>query len=98
MVKRGAVKTNNIVSVRIPSSMIKDLKEKMQEDYFMDISEAIRNIVRNKYLQATNPNSKLDQIKSEILESVKKRVETDVSSKVLTELDKIREMLAGGKN
>ena len=39
---------NNIVSVRMPDSLMQELKIVAKEEHFMDLSEAVRHILKQK--------------------------------------------------
>jgi len=41
-----------IVSVRMPRGLVTELKQLAKRNHFMDISEAIRSILRQKYLNS----------------------------------------------
>jgi metal-responsive CopG/Arc/MetJ family transcriptional regulator len=43
-----------IVSIRMTSSMLKELKEITKQEHFMDVSDAVRSIVRSKWLENNN--------------------------------------------
>jgi Arc/MetJ-type ribon-helix-helix transcriptional regulator len=39
---------DSIVSVRMPSSLVQRLKELSKENHFMDLSEELRSVIKNK--------------------------------------------------
>ena len=41
-----------IVSVRMPKSLAEQLREIAKRHHFMDVSEAVRSILRQKYFQS----------------------------------------------
>ncbi|MBR9690615.1 hypothetical protein GOV08_02930 [Candidatus Woesearchaeota archaeon] len=62
---------SSIVSVRMPSSLVKELREHAAKNHFMDLSEEIRFIIKQKMQEQKDPFAhevrKLkDEIKTEI--------------------------------
>ena len=43
--------TDRIVSLRIPSSLILELKKRVDRDHFKDVSELVRTIIRRRSRQ-----------------------------------------------
>ena len=46
------MKPSKLVSIRIPESMLTELEKQAKEHHFLDLSEQVRTIVRNKYLNS----------------------------------------------
>ena len=46
---------DQIVSVRMPVSMIDELKELAEKNHFLDVSEEIRSLLREKWLENQDP-------------------------------------------
>jgi Arc/MetJ-type ribon-helix-helix transcriptional regulator len=46
-----------IVSVRMPVSMIDELKELAEKNHFLDVSEEIRSLLRDKHREYNDPYS-----------------------------------------
>ena len=46
-----------IVSVRMPVSMINELKELADKNHFLDVSEEIRSLLRDKHQEYKDPYS-----------------------------------------
>jgi len=44
--------SDTVVSVRMPRSLILELKRLSREHHYLDVSEEVRSIVRKKYLDA----------------------------------------------
>jgi Arc/MetJ-type ribon-helix-helix transcriptional regulator len=58
-----------MISVRIPESLLDEFKDKISQDHFMDLSEAVRSIIRNRWLEEKNPaSSQIKRLKEEIKE------------------------------
>jgi Arc/MetJ-type ribon-helix-helix transcriptional regulator len=79
--------TNSLVSIRIPKKLVEELKKTSEQDHFLDLSEAIRSVVRKKWLQYRDPQAyQLEQLKTEIKERVIKKVEEHAQSEKQEEL------------
>jgi Arc/MetJ-type ribon-helix-helix transcriptional regulator len=48
---------DKIVSVRMPSAMISELKEIAEKNHFLDVSEELRSLLRDKWLENKDPYS-----------------------------------------
>lgn len=58
---------DKIISVRMPSSLINELKELAEKNHYLDVSEEIRSLLREKYLEYKDPYAiKLFAIKENI--------------------------------
>jgi Arc/MetJ-type ribon-helix-helix transcriptional regulator len=80
--------TNTIVSVRIPKSLVKELRKVSEKDHFMDLSEAVRSIVRAKWLSAKDPMSlKVEQLRQDILTNLS----TGNQQALVEQLERIKE-------
>ena len=67
---------NNSVmaSVRIPSSLVKELKTAMKKDHFLDLSEAVRSIIRNKWVEERDPSAyQMKKLRSDITNHIRKK-------------------------
>ena len=86
--------TNTIVSVRIPKSLVSELRKVSEKDHFMDLSEAVRSIVRAKWLSAKDPMSlKVEQLRQDILTNL-----SNSNQQALVEqLERIKEEIIGAK-
>ncbi len=59
--------TEVLVSVRIPSRLVKELKTVAKENHFLDLSEAMRSIIRKRWHRDENPMLyEIEQIKDEL--------------------------------
>ena len=86
---------NRIVSIRVPNTMINELKEIAIRDHFLDISEVIRTIIRDNWLKFQNTSSsiKLNQLNHEILEN-----ESKDQKMILQNIKKLNQSIIGDKN
>jgi len=48
---------DQIVSVRMPVSLLNELKELAEKNHFLDVSEEIRSILRSKWMSQKDPYS-----------------------------------------
>lgn len=87
-----------IVSIRMPESLIKELKALAREQHFLDLSEQVRSIVRNKWLMSSDPRLfELKSLRLGIEEEVRKKSIEKVQEQVNKELEKIKDNLKKGE-
>lgn len=55
---------DTVVTVRMPVSLIKALDEEVAEGHYLDFSEAVRSIIRQRYLGAYSLDQITDRQKS----------------------------------
>jgi len=56
-----------VVSVRMPKSLLEELKRISENQHYMDVSDAIRSVLRQRYLQSTEPDTaKMQEIKKKL--------------------------------
>ncbi len=59
--------TDKIVSVRMPASLVSELKNIAEKDHYLDVSEAIRSMLRKKWLEQRQPGkAKLMEVKQSL--------------------------------
>ncbi len=85
---------NTLVSIRIPKKLVEELREAAEKDHYLDISEAIRSVVRKKWMEYKDPQAyQLEQLKKEIKERVVKKVEEHSNAQKQDELiQELREL------
>ena len=89
--------TDVMVSVRMPKSLLLELKELTKKQHFLDLSELIRSITRKKWIQYTNPELyELKSLRKGIEDELKKKSVERVREEVNKELEKIKKELAKG--
>lgn len=54
--------TDRIVTIRLPASLLGELKKLADERFFIDESELIRNVLRKNYDRSVNPGVLSDAI------------------------------------
>ena len=83
-----------IVSIHMPSSLISELKETVKSEHFIDLSELVRSISRQKWIESTNPSLfELKKLTEDIKYEVKKKSVEKVAQEVNKELDRIKRQL-----
>ena len=81
-----------MVSIRLPESLLLELKSLAEREHYMDISEEIRSIVRDKWMHFKQPElTELKKLKEEIKKELKKKKEKIVRLEVIKELEEIKE-------
>ncbi len=84
---------NSILSIRIPVSLLEELKIISERDHFLDLSEAVRSIIRAQWLEHKDPISyQIKQLRTDIANNIEKNNE----EKLLEELKKIRDTIIEG--
>ncbi len=88
--------TDSVVSLRMPKSLVNELKDLAKKNHYMDVSEEIRSVVREKWLQYTNPLlHEMIKTRKDIKHEIEKKVIKKEQKEVLEELKKIKEYLRG---
>jgi len=83
-----------IVSIKIPEQMLDRLKELVEKGNYMDTSEGIRCIVRDKWFEFQSPElSEIKNLRQDIKEKLVKKSEKAAKQEVIEELKKIKELL-----
>ncbi len=81
---------NVMISVRIPTSLVEELKESVKKDHFLDLSEAVRSIIRDKYTEGKDPQAhELRRLRKEIASNIDKKNQAEL----IVELKKIRDSI-----
>jgi metal-responsive CopG/Arc/MetJ family transcriptional regulator len=59
--------SDKIVSVRMPVTLVDELKVMTSKNHYMDVSETIRGLLRQRLLEQKSPvQSKVNQIKNQL--------------------------------
>jgi len=83
-----------MATVRMPKTLFLKLKDLSKKKDYLDLSELIRSIVREKYLESTNSGLlQLKKLREDILNEVKSRSMQKVREQVNLELEKISKHL-----
>ena len=79
---------DTIVSIRVPKSLLKELKQLSETEHFLDVSEEVRSIVRKKWESHVNPEIfQLQKLREDIGTHLHKKGE----KRIQEELNKVTE-------
>ena len=86
--------TDVLVSVRMPSTLVNELRALAKKNHFMDLSEELRSIVRQKCLEYNSPyDIQLKKIVKDIEEEVTKKEKVQAKKEIITNLKNLLEEL-----
>jgi Arc/MetJ-type ribon-helix-helix transcriptional regulator len=90
-------KIDVMVSIRMPKSLANELKQLTEEMYFLDLSEHVRSVVRQKWMEMQNPQlSEIKKLREDIEAQVRRKSAEKIQEEVARELEKIKEQLKRG--
>jgi metal-responsive CopG/Arc/MetJ family transcriptional regulator len=90
---------NSLVSIRIPKSLFLELQKVSSQNHYLDVSEQVRSIVREKWQEAKDPQAyHLKKLRKEIVESLKSKTEENAQAKLIQELERIKASIVGERN
>ena len=85
-----------VVSVRMPSSLVHELKDFAQKNHFMDVSDELRYIIKQKMIEQIDPFAfQIQRLKDEIRGEVSKKSQMD-RVRFVEELNKLLDELKRG--
>jgi Arc/MetJ-type ribon-helix-helix transcriptional regulator len=62
-----------VIAVRVPRTLVAELKERTEQDHFADLSEQLRSIIRRGCLKYTNPvTHEIKELKEQLKEELRK--------------------------
>jgi len=80
-----------MVSIRIPESLLNELKESSKKKHYMDVSEEVRTIVRDRWQEAKNPElMELKKLKESIKHELQKKKQKLLTLELVKELESIK--------
>jgi Arc/MetJ-type ribon-helix-helix transcriptional regulator len=83
-----------MVSIRMPKSLVLEIKKLVDKHHFLDLSEMVRSIVRQRWMEYTKPELyELKKLRKDIKEEIKIKSMKKVQEEINKELKKIREQL-----
>jgi Arc/MetJ-type ribon-helix-helix transcriptional regulator len=83
----------------MPKTLFIELTKLTEENHFLDVSEQVRSVVRNKWQESANPQSyHLKKLRQEITDALKSKTSEQVSVQLIKELERIKTGLEGGNN
>ena len=84
------MKYDPIVSVKMPNSLLLEMKQLIKQDHYLDMSEAVRSIVRKGCLKYTNPvTSEIKEIKEHLKQDLVLEQQTTQKQALLEELRRL---------
>ena len=87
-----------MISVRIPSGLKTALETYAKEHHFLDVSESVREYIRNKMKEGKDPYlSEIKKLRSSILSNIKEEALRKSRETLLDELKKLDAELRGDK-
>ncbi len=82
---------DKIVTIKIPEKMLSDLRKAAYDRNFIDISEEVRSVIRQKWLMYNDLRiMKVKKLKDEIKVEVEKKSQSIAREKVINELEDIK--------
>ena len=82
--------TNSMISVRIPRSLVEEFREASRKDHFLDLSEAVRSVIRTNWLKHKDPQAyEISKLRKDIVDNVNKKSQQEL----IEELKKIRDSI-----
>ncbi len=81
----------------MPKSLFSELQKLAQDNHYLDVSEQVRSIVRDKWKEAKDPQSyQIKKLRRDIASAVKSKTETVAQEQLINELDRIKDQLLKG--
>jgi Arc/MetJ-type ribon-helix-helix transcriptional regulator len=78
-----------VVSVKMPGSLVRELKSLTAEHHYIDLSEQVRSIVRTKCLQYSTPFDDIKQLREDIEKQIKSANSQLKKEQILQELARL---------
>lgn len=86
--------TDVLVTVRLPASLVEELKLLGQKHHYMDTSETIRSVLRRKWEQYSDPLAyEVRQLRASIEEELKRGIARKSEQRIVDELKKVRDKI-----
>ncbi|MBN2454496.1 hypothetical protein JXB11_03035 [Candidatus Woesearchaeota archaeon] len=90
--------TDMLVSVRLPGSLLEELKNFVRKNHYLDISEALRAILREKWEAYSDPYAyELRELRKSITSEMKDQIAKKSEQRLIDELKKMRERIRDEK-
>ena len=87
---------NSLVSIRMPSQLFLELQKLSEQNHFLDVSEQVRSIVREKWQESKDPQTyQKKKLRSEIATALKSKTEEKAQKQLIQELERIKKSLTG---
>jgi hypothetical protein len=83
-----------IVSIRMPHSLLEELKRLAALEHYLDLSEELRSIIRQKYLESKDPYLyEIKKLRDDIAQELHDKHVEKARKQVVSELNKIKEQI-----
>ena len=83
-----------MVSIRMPKELADEIKSLAEKEHFMDLSERIRSIARQKWNEYTDPEIfEIKKLRENIEEGLKEKSLKKIQQEVAKDLNKIKSSL-----
>ncbi len=83
-----------MVSVRMPQSLLGELKAATVRHHYMDVSETVRSIIRKEWMKSTRPELyEVRRLRENIEEQIRQKSVARITTEVARELEKIKSSL-----
>ena len=83
-----------LLTIRLPVSLVEELKALVRKHHYMDTSEAIRSVLRQKWKQDSDPLAyevyEVRQLRASIEEELKRSIVRKSEQRLIDELKSIR--------
>lgn len=80
---------DKLVSIRLPKLLVADLKSLVVKNHYLDLSEELRSIIRQKTLQYMNPFSEVGKLREALELNVRKQ---DKNEEIISQLKRLLEV------
>ena len=81
---------DTVLSIRLPSTLVQELKVLAQENHYLDLSEQIRTVIRQKCEQYGEPYKyEVQKMRNQLEQSLSATKETEDKEKIIQELERI---------
>jgi metal-responsive CopG/Arc/MetJ family transcriptional regulator len=81
---------DTVLSIRLPTTLVQELKILAQENHYLDLSEQIRTIIRQKCEEHTQPyRHEVQKMREQLEENIAQSKDNKDKEKILEELEKI---------
>lgn len=81
----------------MPKSLFLELQKLAEQNHYLDVSEQVRSIVRDKWQESKDPQAyQIKKLRRDIAGAVKNKTETAAQEQLIKELDRIKEQLLKG--
>jgi len=85
---------NKLVSVRLPSSLVEELRVLAEKNHYLDVSELIRSVLRQRWFGQKDPLSyQIKKLRDDIEQDISNKASHEVNLQLIEELERIKRSL-----